>query len=188
MGGSASTPRHQVLCIGARNTGKTAFLNRMVYGSTMLLYPTVGRHEEVVQHAGVMIEFCELGGTVYTHWNDIVSKRRVPVDTIFVFLKSNATAEEILEIKSRYLAIKAIVGNPRLPVVYMHNIHCDLAATHVPPQPPECCLTFDQRNALMQSTHEASCVAVCINVMRPSEDDTDGAVITSLLDWVIHRD
>lgn len=123
MGVNQSQALH-IDVLGASNAGKTRFLDMLVFQGDTTLCATFGTYIAAYKHDGLMLEFCEYGGSrrVRTAWCDLwaVPTRNEP-DALYVFINVEETPDtRLLQKMHGYLvyALSRLPGPRPLCIVY----------------------------------------------------------------------
>lgn len=117
MGQSKS--RHSVLVLGAPESGKTRFINLLLFGDDCpYMGPTCGKCAGIYDHNGVTeFEFVEFGGRNHALWGELL-ERVDRVDAVYCFYRATDTTEHMQTWHTRVLQLLNTAHiAPSVPIV-----------------------------------------------------------------------
>ena len=170
MGSRASAPAASlVICLGLEDSGKTTFINSLVFGEPMTPIKTNGwyvmPYHEPQSHR--LFDLSEYGSARRDNWcafyDNRVTREEKTLAAIFFFINNTDTQLQLCEARDYLLQFLLHARAPDVPLVLIHNI-CS--------RDEKGGLSFGERNAALQIRQIArtgrSVVTVRINAQRPN--------------------
>lgn len=107
-----------VLIIGLCNSGKTHFLDMLVYCGDTTRRPTFGVYEASYKFNGVRLEFIEYGGSLYDKWE--LMTFATTSDALYVFVDPHETELRLVQLHSCML-IQILKMPKQVPICIILN-------------------------------------------------------------------
>lgn len=183
MGGRFSTaaPSLNVHVFGECNSGKTKFLDALVFGGDTTLSPTVGQYLAAYRHDRVMFDFCEFGSSRRAHWEEMLKRPTLaPPDAIYWFV--NATddpvdSKSVLSMCGYFNTVLASTKRP-VPICIVFNERCAHDNTGL----VECVYTLFRLRLLSAQGWPVYCTHLRYSDMREW-----GRRVEIMFDWTVEN-
>jgi hypothetical protein len=119
MGSSKSKNQPlRVLVIGARNAGKTHFLDMFYFGGDSTKIPTHGFNEMVVHQPYCKREVRLVEYGAHIEWASVFRAHKHDFDAIYLVMRSDAPAEEIMESNNALLHMCELLPHAVVAIIW----------------------------------------------------------------------
>ena len=135
MGVKQSVPTVNIDVLGASNSGKTQFLDMLVFGGDTTRCTTFGTYLAAYLHDGIMLNFTEFGGSerVRSAWCTMLTRETRPApDALYLFIDKVEPLDERLmqKIHGYFCFALSALNAPRPLCVVFNERHNDTVDTH----------------------------------------------------------
>jgi hypothetical protein len=128
MGGKLGKPPcPEIVLIGNTNSGKTHFLDYLIFYGDTTKCPTIGRHVAVYEHDKTIIDLIEYGGSLASRGSWLASwetRSRQGCRALWIFVDPLRDSEQVLLLVYGYaMQMLAQLGAARICLGIVLNLH-----------------------------------------------------------------